>query len=111
MNGRKVLIRVSSNLSAYQISVSDGCSALQKRITGRRDCLCVCTDSPYLQIIASSGSNLLYFWLDTTCKSTFDLYFNFPSGGTTPPTSLNAFTLTDENYGLPIDGSLLFVGR
>ncbi len=111
MDARRVLIRVGSNLTAYQVNVSDGCNTLQKRVTGRRDCLCVCTDSPYLRIIASADSNVLYFWVDTTCNRVFDLYFNFPSGGTTPSTSLNVFTLTDEKYGLPVDGALLFVGR
>ncbi len=105
-----VLLLFSSNLAQYDLTVYDGCSTIQKRVNGRQGCLCLCPRSPCLRVVATPReagySTLLYFWV-STCRKTVDLYFSFPADSPSG-SARNVFTLTDRNYGLPIDGSLLF---
>ncbi len=115
MEGRiPVLLLFSSNLTQYELTVYDGCHAVKRRVNGREGCLRLCTRSPYLRVVATPRtagySTLLYFFVDTTCQKTVTLYFFFPAQPVTPtpPLVTNTFTLTDRNYGLPIDGTLFF---
>ncbi len=111
MNGSKgILLHFSSNVERYRVRVYDGENVVAKEISARRDCLLVCTRSPCIRVVArsltSGYATSLYFWLDVTRNRLISLYFNFQP--TSAPIALNRFTLTDANYGLPIDGTLLF---
>ncbi len=111
---KRRILRFQSNLEGYEVTVYDGCQRFTKRIFSRQDCLCLCTQAPCLRVVArpleSGYSTILYFWIDTSCSTIHNLYFSFPQDtpAPTPPTALNTFTLTDANYGLPIDGALSF---
>ncbi len=106
-----VLLRFRANVTQYEVTVYDGCDVIRKRVNGNQGCLCLYPRSPCLRIVATPRvtwySAILYFFVDVTCQKTVSLYLAFPEEAT-PPLAVNAFTLTDRNYGLPIDGSLLF---
>ncbi len=113
---KKILLRLKSNIDNYELSIAGCCDSLQKRIFSRDTVLCVCTDCPRLRLIAtplnSAYNTRLFFSIDLSCGCVFDFYFRFSlEGAPTPTAAVQTFTLTDANYGLPIDGSLQFVGR
>ncbi len=110
---RQIVLRLHSNIARYELTLYGECERISKQIYGLQDCVCLCTRSPYLRILASplteGYTTKLYFWVDIRCQNALHLHFNFPSDATPPPTpTVNQFTLTDANYGLPIDGTLTF---
>ncbi len=114
---RQLFLRFCANIDSYLLTLSDGKTNFRLPVYDRKACVRVCTRSPRLQIIATPLTNgystRLYFHVDTACKTVFRLYFQFPQDAPSPtppapPTARNAFTLTDANYGMPIDGTLLF---
>ncbi len=111
---KSVLLCLNSNIEAYRVCVYDENGRIQKQITTKQGCLCFRTCSPCIRVVATplvdGYSTILYYWIGTTCQP-ISLYFNFPSAQPPTPLSVNTFTLTDRNYGLLIDGSLLFTAR
>ncbi len=109
---RQVVLRLRSNIDRYQLTVYDGNCSIRRSIYERQECLCLRPCAPYLRIVASpraSGyTTTLYLWVDVTCKSVIDLSLQFPSAPVRPTGAIQRFTLRDANYGLPIDGVLLF---
>ncbi len=110
---KEILLRLRSNVSNYQITISDGCDSIQKQIAARQARLRLCACATCLRVVVrpltGGYTGALYFWIDATCQTTFDLVFNFAaSTPPTPTTALQRFTLTDGTYGLPIDGTLFF---
>ncbi len=113
MQSTPLAFRFHSNLEEYEVVVYDGENAYRKRVFGGQGCLCLRPRSPCVRVVASPRENgyatTLYFWVDVRCKNRIDLYFSFPSSSQPPtPPVVNDFTLTDRNYGLPVDGTLLF---
>ncbi len=111
---RRLRLTLQANIERYEVTVCDGENVWKKRVSTRRDCLCVCTRSPCLRVVCRSltggYSSSLFFWLDVRCEDFYSLYLSFPQNST-PSAALNRFTLTDSTYGLPIDGSLFFRGN
>ncbi len=109
-----LLLSFFSNIEQYELTVYDGERVFRKRVDGGNGRLCLCPCSPCLRVIAtprqSGYTATLYFWVDARCQREVKLYFAFPqtTPPPTPPVAVNTFTLTDRNYGLPIDGALLF---
>ncbi len=108
-----VLLLFDSNIKQYELHIYDGEKRVRKQVRGGKGCLCLCPASPCLRIIASpraSGyTTTLYLWVDTRCQNLVNLYLSFPQTTVPTPTpAVNTFTLTDRNYGLPIDGTLFF---
>ncbi len=110
----RMTVRLNANIERYQITLSDGVNTLRRIITARNVRLCFSACSPCIRVVATplteGYSTILYTWINGSCQTAFDLYFNFPAAATPPaPTpALNGFTLTDSVYGLPIDGNLTF---
>ncbi len=109
-----VLLQLHSNIERYQITFYDCHGAYQKIIYGREESICFCTCSPCFRITVTpltdgyTGSR--YFFIDACCQSSVCLSFQFTPITPSPTTAINRFTLTDANYGLPIDGVLTFTG-
>ncbi len=118
MNGKQpILLRLRSNIEQYEITVYDGCGgAIRKRIASRRACLCIRACAPCLRVVATplvvGYSTIVYTWANAACGGVADVYLKFPADVTSSPQpALQTFTLTDANYGLPISGSLQFIGE
>ncbi len=106
---KRILLCFNANIAGYRVIVYDGARIFQKTVYSKKERLCVCAPSPCLRVVARplTGGSLLYFWITTACNPVCSLYFNFPQTPS-PPLARNIFTLTDANYGLPVDGALLF---
>ncbi len=112
MPKKRICLRLNANVARYRVTVYDGCERYTQTVYNGQDCLCLCASGRHLRVAATSLTEgyaaTTYAWVDTSCRCAANLYFNFPPSAGAPTTALNTFTLTDRNYGLPIDGSLLF---
>ncbi len=107
---RRICLRLSSNANQYQLRLFDGCNYFIKTINENRTVLSFSTASNYLSLRAipklSRYSSILYYNLKLDCNNYFDLHFNFNERAFSE--GFYTFFLSDENYGLPIDGELNF---
>ena len=109
---KKILLRLSSNLSNYKIAVYDNKTYVSKIIYSRNGVIEFNTLSPYIIIVAKHISPLyskpLYFKLNANCnRIPLDLRFS----KRVTPLKIYTFTLRDRNYGLKINGTLFFSSR
>ncbi len=103
-NFRKVCLCFKSNICNYQIVICDGCKYWHFIINKPCQCVCICTNQFYLDLVANNYNTNLLFQLDITDNDFLDLELNFCK---TEPVLYN-FSLNDKNYGLPINGTLYF---
>ncbi len=110
---RHIHVRLKSNVQRYKIAYYDGCIWREIMVSSRDQWICMCTFEEVLRILASPLSNeyntKLHYKLDLRCKNRFELYFAFSMQNPTDSTKVYNFTLTDRNYGLPIEGKLHFL--
>ncbi len=110
MNGKRIILRLRSNLNRYTLNIYDDYGRCYKTITRQNDCVCVCAKSRYLRVFASPLSSEYYnepfYKLDACRNDLFNLSFIFQKRVDTE--NLYTFYLTDETYGLKIDGNLYF---
>ncbi len=108
---KQLFLQLEANISAYEITIYDGERQLRQAIYHQKTCLCLWAYTSCLRIVLrpliNGYSAKLYYYINTDCKNFFALRFSFPQNAT-PSGAVNTFTLTDRNYGLPIDGRLLF---
>ncbi len=108
---RGVLFKISSNVENYRIIFYLNGETICFHVRGKNKCIYLDPCPRMLKVVAIPESNgycePLYFFLTLpTCNI---VPLNLVFVGTTPSLSINIFTLTDRNYGLPIDGTLTFV--
>lgn len=106
MIAKKLYLCLDANIPSYRVTITSCDKQITKVVSGKTH-LCLVTCSQKLTLIASPYNNYstsLYYNLNT-CIQKHNLYFNFFSRPLAP---INIFTLTDKNYGLKINGALMF---
>ncbi len=108
---RQITIRLNSNVKKYAVSMCDYNGNFCTSEYNQNDCINLCTDAVALRLIArplnGQSNTTHYFKLDLKCNNFFELYFGFPNKVPIYQ-SENTFYLTDRNYGLKINGALMF---
>ncbi len=111
---KRLCLQLFANLSAYEVTIYDETQCFRQNVNTPSTCIRFYSHAPRVHVIARPRVNgytaTLYFHLNTACNNCFSLSFSFPPDLPSTGTSLNTFTLTDRNYGLPIDGTLFFQG-
>ncbi len=106
MIAKRLYLCLDANTTSYRVTITSCDGQITKVVSGKTH-LCLVTYAQKLTLIASPYNNYstnLYYNLNT-CIQKYNLYFNFPSKPLAP---INTFTLTDKNYGLKINGALMF---
>ncbi len=103
---RKIHLYFNSNISEYNISIFDRCNSYFCQVNNLCTCVCIYTNQPFIDIYLSPKSNKY----DSLCYRIYlirnrciNLFVSFPE----KTLYRTYFTLTDKNYNLPINGSLL----
>ncbi len=109
---RSVLLRFNSNAANYEVSVFDGEKLFVKRVF-KSDGLRFFTASKKIAVTAKpltgGFAGINRFILNVENKSVHYVNFCF-YGVTVIRQPMQYFTLTDENYGLGVNGKLIFDG-
>ncbi len=106
MKQKKICIKLRSDASIYNLQIK-GCNTFYcKTVTKKNDVICLCSSDCHLEIFASSNNTKRYAIINTNTNCVFlDLLFN---NSRSSKVKVYRFKLLDKNYGLKIDGALIF---
>ncbi len=108
---RPIYLRLHSNFDRYKIALSRRGGSEIINVNNKQDCVRILADEERLRLVAIPLSGEYYnkVFIKTELNGSYciDLYFRFLKRNRDNE-ALNIFYLTDENYGLKIDGTLFF---